>query len=243
MRLRALVGQPDDQVPIDFIVAEWMHEAATPAAQQAVALAPISDLTDPGAFGYPWAVLALFVNDAANSGASSGPTPPPTTDPGSTVAGGPSRTVHAPASTDDGGVCGALQSLYDDTVGAVIILARCGTAPSMAEYVLQRADNGLASLTYGKHMGFLHSDRARSGGAEAEDHSHRCGFAGAVRPEKPRHHTGFHCEREIVDGDFVTVSLRQMLGFDHVVTIPIGQSMVLATYPIGELVWRTAVIG
>ena len=69
----------------------------------------------------------------------------------------------------------------------------------------------------------VHGDRALGGRVETEDHPHRGGLAGAVRSEEPGDHTGLHGERQIVDGDLVAVTLRQILRRDHVVTVPIDR--------------------
>ncbi|MCU1393732.1 MAG: hypothetical protein JWM34_2160 [Ilumatobacteraceae bacterium] len=115
--LRTLVNQAPDEVPVDFIVAEWLHEAKTPAAQLAVTMVPIAQLTDPGTFRYPWAVLALFLNDVANSGSAAGAGTPSTA---TAATSGPARAAHSTSALPNDGVCGLLTSVYDDSVGAVI---------------------------------------------------------------------------------------------------------------------------
>jgi hypothetical protein len=71
--LREALALGAGAVPVDVLVAAWLAEGMTPAAQAAAALVPVAQLEDPASFVFPWAVLLMFVNDV---GRSSGSWPP-----------------------------------------------------------------------------------------------------------------------------------------------------------------------
>ena len=65
------------------------------------------------------------------------------------------------------------------------------------------------------------------GAIQTEDQPHRRRFAGAIRPEKPGHHSGLHLECQSVDGALVAVILRRFCA-----------SITDATVPATSVKWR-----
>src|SRR6478735_3628200 len=61
----------------------------------------------------------------------------------------------------------------------------------------------------------VNGDLAGVGAVQADDHAHRGGLPGPVRPEKTRHHTGFDGEAEVVDGDLLTIFLADVIDDDQ----------------------------
>ncbi|MCU1393520.1 MAG: hypothetical protein JWM34_1948 [Ilumatobacteraceae bacterium] len=109
--LRAEYPTGTGQVPLDALVAAWLVKGQSVAATQARTLVDATTITDPATVTYPWAVLALFVNDIIHSGG--------------TIEGfGPSRSVHQPTlaarpSRDGANACDTLGSLYNQTIGQI----------------------------------------------------------------------------------------------------------------------------
>ena len=61
----------------------------------------------------------------------------------------------------------------------------------------------------------VHRHRSRRRRIETDDHPHRRGLSGAVRPEEPGHLPWRHGERQVVDRDGGAVALGETGRFDH----------------------------
>ena len=65
--LRDAFALPPAVVPIDALLAAWLVDGLTPAAQAAAALVDPAELEDPAASVFPWAVTLMFANDIARA--------------------------------------------------------------------------------------------------------------------------------------------------------------------------------
>lgn len=102
--LRERFPVPAGQVPVDALVATWLTRSITAAAAAARTLVPMSTLTDPDTFLYPWAVLAAFSNDIIGGGLRTG-----------SIAQQP-LGLHLPGRALAGDLCSSAQELFDSTL-------------------------------------------------------------------------------------------------------------------------------
>lgn len=129
-QLRETYALPDDVVSIDHVVAAWVLEATSPAADAARGLMPDASMTlleDAVAAGdsagteravYPDAVLVLFTQDAINS-ADDG------------TAGVLESSFVAPARID---ICSSLVTFYEGAMNAVFELLDAAIGPWAVEW-------------------------------------------------------------------------------------------------------------
>jgi hypothetical protein len=125
VQLRESYALPADVVPIDHIVAAWLHESTTLAAEAARDLLPTTswDIIDAAVLAgdaagveravYPDAVLALFTQDAMASA-------------GQPTGGVLQSSFVAPQRVD---VCSALVTFYDGVMTAVFELLESAIGP------------------------------------------------------------------------------------------------------------------
>lgn len=102
--LRERFPTGESAVPIDAMVAAWLTLSSGRPAQAARHLVDPSGIADPQDFRYPWAVLAMFVQDLTST------TPAP-------LSSAPSR-LRAPGSAAFD-PCGQLSGLYDAVIGQI----------------------------------------------------------------------------------------------------------------------------
>lgn len=106
LRLRTMLPFAEDIVPIDAIVGAWLITSTSAASDSARTMLPAEQIVDTATVVFPWAVLALFIQDLAFGGDA--------------TAGGPSRVTHsAPMDQPKFDLCGSLLNLYTSTLNAI----------------------------------------------------------------------------------------------------------------------------